>query len=68
MAPPSSTSATWRKSSRSNGAGGACVELADMRTHVKVRDSKDPAGAVLTIPTDQWAEFLHAIKTGTHDL
>jgi hypothetical protein len=44
------------------------VELADMSTHVKVRDSKDPTGAILTIPASQWATLLRTIKAGAHDL
>ncbi|CNF73467.1 Domain of uncharacterised function (DUF397) [Mycobacterium tuberculosis] len=39
-----------------------------MSTHVKVRDSKDPTGAVLTIPASQWATLLRTIKAGAHDL
>ncbi|WP_420812756.1 DUF397 domain-containing protein [Micromonospora zingiberis] len=40
------TGARWRKSSRSGGNGGDCVEVADnLSGVVGVRDSKDPAGA-----------------------
>lgn len=41
---------TWRKSSRSGSSGGSCVELADAKVGVAVRDSKDPDGAVLLVP------------------
>lgn len=41
------TGAVWRKSSRSDGNGGACVEVArNLPGIVAVRDSKDPAGNV----------------------
>ncbi|HEX2416936.1 MAG TPA: DUF397 domain-containing protein, partial [Micromonosporaceae bacterium] len=40
--------ARWRKSSRSNGAGGNCVEVADnLPSIVAVRDSKNPEGPAL---------------------
>ncbi|MGH8571011.1 MAG: DUF397 domain-containing protein, partial [Gammaproteobacteria bacterium] len=39
---------TWRKSSYSNGSGGACVEVADLNHGSRaVRDSKDPTGPAL---------------------
>ncbi|MGI5163775.1 DUF397 domain-containing protein [Spirillospora sp. CA-253888] len=39
----------WRKASRSNDTGGACVELADLGKSVGVRDSKDPLGPKLLL-------------------
>ncbi|WP_329013374.1 DUF397 domain-containing protein [Micromonospora rifamycinica] len=51
--------ARWRKSTRSNGGGGACVEVADnLSGVVAVRDSKDPGGPVLTFGPDAWQEFV----------
>lgn len=38
------TTAIWRKSSQSGGEGNECVEVADLRTTVGVRDSKDRNG------------------------
>ncbi|MWA04723.1 DUF397 domain-containing protein [Actinomadura sp. LD22] len=38
----------WRKSSRSDGTGGECVELAVTSDALLVRDSKDPEGPQLT--------------------
>jgi Domain of unknown function (DUF397) len=35
----------WRKSSRSSGQGGECVELASSGD--RIRDSKNPGGPVL---------------------
>ncbi|MFF1718899.1 DUF397 domain-containing protein [Streptomyces sviceus] len=41
----------WKKSSYSGGGeGNACVEIADLRTHIAVRDSKAPARIPLTFP------------------
>ncbi|WP_194821095.1 DUF397 domain-containing protein [Micromonospora sp. S-DT3-3-22] len=51
--------ARWRRSSRSNGQGGNCVEVADnLSGVVAVRDSKDPQGPVLAFRPDTWREFV----------
>ncbi|MEV4844086.1 DUF397 domain-containing protein [Micromonospora matsumotoense] len=51
--------ARWRKSTRSNGQGGNCVEVADnLSGVVVVRDSKDPGGPVLAFAPDAWQEFV----------
>ncbi|MFG2105125.1 DUF397 domain-containing protein [Micromonospora echinaurantiaca] len=51
--------ARWRKSTRSNGSGGACVEVADnLPGLVAVRDSKDPGGPALTFDPDAWRAFV----------
>lgn len=51
----------WRKSSRSSS--GACVAVAtgsgDL-THV--RDSKDPAGPMLTFHSEAFRDFIASIK------
>ncbi|MFG1675315.1 DUF397 domain-containing protein [Micromonospora sp. NPDC049282] len=50
--------AIWRKSTRS-GTQGDCVEVADNLVGlVGVRDSKDPAGPVLTFAPDAWRAFV----------
>ncbi|MFI6782136.1 DUF397 domain-containing protein [Micromonospora sp. NPDC050276] len=55
------TGARWRKSTRSNGSGGACVEVADnLPGMVAVRDSKDPTGPVLVFPPDAWRAFVRS--------
>jgi hypothetical protein len=46
--------AVWRKSSRSNGDGNVCVEIAFVPGATAVRDSKNPAGGVLVVPTTTW--------------
>ena len=48
----------WRKSSRSSGQGGQCVEVADDGVRWYVRDSKDPDGGVLTVSGTAWRAFL----------
>ncbi|MFC6020513.1 DUF397 domain-containing protein [Plantactinospora solaniradicis] len=53
------TGARWRKSSRSNSTGGACVEVADnLPGIVGVRDSKDPTGPALTFDLTAWRTFV----------
>ena len=59
------TRATWRKSSRSGGNGGQCVELA-LRGRA-VRDSKDPAGVPLVFDRSAAERFLTAVKAGRFD-
>ncbi|SBT65509.1 protein of unknown function (DUF397) [Micromonospora sediminicola] len=55
--------ARWRKSTRSGGNGGNCVEVAgNLPGVVGVRDSKDPAGPVLTFSPAAWTRFV----TSTH--
>ncbi|MFD4968748.1 DUF397 domain-containing protein [Streptomyces sp. NPDC058424] len=50
---------TWRKSSYSGDQGGNCLEIAEMpEVTVAVRDSKTPAGPVLTLAPAVFTEFL----------
>jgi len=57
------THARWRKSSYSS-ANGACVEVADLREAVAVRDSKNPAGPTLVFTRQVWAAFTEGTKHG----
>ncbi|MFF0313058.1 DUF397 domain-containing protein [Micromonospora sp. NPDC005252] len=51
--------ARWRKSSRSSGNGGNCVEVADnLPGVVRVRDSKDPSGPALAFAPTAWRAFV----------
>ncbi|WFE37635.1 DUF397 domain-containing protein [Micromonospora sp. WMMD998] len=54
------TGAVWNKSTRSGQS--ECVEVADNLVGVVgvvgVRDSKDPAGPVLTFAPDAWRAFV----------
>lgn len=57
------TSAQWRKSTRSGGNGGNCVEVADnLPGVVAVRDSKDAGGPVLTFEPVAFAAFVEGLK------
>ncbi|MEV4479626.1 DUF397 domain-containing protein [Micromonospora coxensis] len=57
--------AIWRKSTRSSGNGGDCVEVADnLPGVVGVRDSKDRQGPVLTFAPASWAAFVRSVRRG----
>ena len=56
----------WYKSSRSAG-NGACVEVTVLPSGMAVRDSKDPAGPVLTFEAGAWRAFIAAVRSGTLD-
>ncbi|NEA61528.1 DUF397 domain-containing protein [Streptomyces sp. SID12488] len=58
----------WQKSSFSEGGdGNTCVEIADVRTRIAIRDSKDPAQGTLSFPPRAFAMFLEVFKTDTSD-
>ena len=54
------TRVEWRKSSRSTSASN-CVEVAFVDT-VAVRDSKNAAGPILTVPAGAWSTFLVVLR------
>ncbi|MFI7609560.1 DUF397 domain-containing protein [Micromonospora sp. NPDC049366] len=57
------TGAVWRKSTRSGGNGGNCVEVAmNLPRVVAVRDSKDSSGAVLTFRPQAWSDFISTVR------
>jgi hypothetical protein len=56
----------WRKARRSIG-NGDCVEIATVDEQVAVRDSKDPAGAILRYDANTWLSFLSDTKRGDCD-
>ena len=55
--------AQWRKSSYS-GNSGNCVEVARSADFVAVRDSKDPYGQKLVVPSDAWRALMQSISGG----
>ncbi|MCS7480003.1 DUF397 domain-containing protein [Umezawaea endophytica] len=57
--------ATWRKSSRSGGDNGQCVELA--HSGQAIRDSKNPSGHALRFDQRTAVRFLAAVKNGRFD-
>ncbi|MFE7037929.1 DUF397 domain-containing protein [Streptomyces atratus] len=56
------TALQWRKSSYSNGAGGECIEVADLRATVGIRDSKRPYGRHIVVQRDSWAGFIASVR------
>jgi hypothetical protein len=54
----------WRKSSRSNSAGGNCVEVAVSAGQVLLRDSTNPSGPTLSVDAPAFRTFLTATRSG----
>jgi Domain of unknown function (DUF397) len=56
-------SATWRKSSKSGGNGGSCIEAGIASPgRVLVRDTTDRDGEVLSFTAESWRVFTDALK------
>ncbi|MGW3205342.1 DUF397 domain-containing protein [Streptomyces sp. NPDC001135] len=54
----------WRKSSYSGDQGGDCVEIADTPcATLAIRDSKTPAGPVLTLDPASFTTFVNWAST-----
>jgi hypothetical protein len=58
---------TWHKSSYSSDQGGNCIEVCNLDDGRAVRDSKDPAGAILTFTAAQWSAFTAGVRAGMFD-
>ncbi|MFI7360898.1 DUF397 domain-containing protein [Streptomyces sp. NPDC050149] len=56
--------AQWRKSSYSNGTGGECVEVAELRNSVGVRDSKERGGPHISVARGSWSAFVTSLRHG----
>ncbi|GAB3804060.1 DUF397 domain-containing protein [Micromonospora zhanjiangensis] len=57
------TGAIWRKSTRSSGNSGNCVEVADnLSDVVAVRDSKDRNGPALVFSPTAWRSFVDSTR------
>lgn len=58
------TGIQWRKSSYSGDTGGNCVEIAETPcAAVAVRDSKVPAGPMLTLAPSSFGAFVNWAAT-----
>jgi hypothetical protein len=66
MVQPNWAQMPWRKSQRSNSATG-CVECAQFRDVVGLRDSRDRGGPVLVFDCWAWQMFIAAVKRGEFD-
>ncbi|MEU9866645.1 DUF397 domain-containing protein [Actinomadura sp. NPDC048021] len=53
---------TWRKARRSNDQGGECVEVANLRHGVGVRDSQDPDGPRILLAPVAFRALLADLK------
>jgi hypothetical protein len=52
-------SLTWRKSSYSGDQGGQCLEMAELPDEgIAIRDSKTPAGPILTLDPAAFTTFV----------
>ncbi|MGI5163642.1 DUF397 domain-containing protein [Spirillospora sp. CA-253888] len=65
---PEFSNIRWTKSSHSQQATDQCVEVAAVQHFHLTRDSKDPLGPILVMPSVTWAALLTDIKRGAHDL
>lgn len=60
----------WRKSSRSSGNNGNCVEVgfSPDAAQAGIRDTKDRTYGTLAVPAAHWAAFVDTVKAGRLDL
>lgn len=56
------------KTSTRSGNNGACVEVGPCDCGIKVRDSKDQTGPVLTFTHAEWDAFVAGVRDGEFDL
>jgi hypothetical protein len=56
----------WRKSKRSSS--GNCVEVSTGPQLIRLRDSKNPDGAVLSFSRDTFQDFLRGVRSDEFDL
>lgn len=55
----------WRKSSRSGGSNGSCLEVSNQHAAgVPVRDSKNATGPALLFRSPAWSAFVSAVRCG----
>ena len=68
MSAPDPSLVQWRRSTRSDSEGGACVEVAGLRAVIAVRDSKDPEGPELAFGRGAFGVLAREIRAGRYDL
>jgi hypothetical protein len=51
----------WFKSSYSD-PGQNCIEVAAVTTDIAIRDSKNPAGPALLLPSAAWTAFVNHLR------
>ncbi len=68
MPAPDLTGAAWRKSTRSGGNGGNCVEIGFADDARGIRDTKDRSYGTLASDADAFADFVATVKSGRLDL
>jgi hypothetical protein len=61
MPTPDQPDLSWRKSSHS-GQTGNCVEVADARGVIAIRDSKHPEAGHLALPHDGFRRVIDQIR------
>lgn len=58
----SEAAAGWRVSSYSSGASGNCVEVGRSDALILIRDTKDRAGVILSVPPSAWSAFTATVR------
>jgi hypothetical protein len=58
----------WRKSSRSDTQGNACVEVTQLSNAVGIRDSKNPGAGHLTVSAETFGALVGRIRAGELEL
>ncbi|MEU8801262.1 DUF397 domain-containing protein [Spirillospora sp. NPDC048819] len=56
------SAAVWKKASRSNESGDACIELASNGEIVAIRDSKDPGGPKVLVSSGEFRRLAEMLK------
>jgi len=58
----------WLRSRHGRCETAACVEVSKSGETVRVRDSKDPAGPVLSFTEAEWKSFVAGVRAGDFEL
>ncbi|QKW38854.1 DUF397 domain-containing protein [Actinomadura sp. NAK00032] len=56
------SAAVWKKASRSNESGDACIEVAAKGDMVAIRDSRDTAGPKIVVSRGDFRGLAEALK------